>query len=117
MADTRPEYSDSYLEQIVEQIRQEKEQVRQEKEQVRQEKEQLQQQNKRYEATKFEEYLQHCHQLLSRSLSVKAVGKCTAGQIPLPIGKKCHTRRGSGSRLHSESRNFTSIYFHPTFTP
>lgn len=45
------------------------------------------QERKRNRQTTFEEFIQHCHDLLSRPLRAEEPSRSTTGKIPTPTGK------------------------------
>ena len=47
------------------------------------------QERERNQQTTFEEFIQHCHDLLSRPLRAEKPSRSTTGKIPAPTGKHC----------------------------
>lgn len=85
MADhSTPNYKELYL--------QAEERRKQAEEREKQEAERRRQAEERNQQTSFTEFLQHCHDLLSRQLRVEMPSRSTTGKIPLPTGKDCPTR-------------------------
>ena len=50
------------------------------------------QERERNRQTTFEEFIRHCHNLLSRPLRAEEPSRSTTGKIPLPTGKYCPLR-------------------------
>ncbi|KAF4467278.1 kinase-like domain [Fusarium albosuccineum] len=106
MADnSSPDYKKLFLQeqerrkQAEEQQRQAEEQQRQERkrreqaeERQKQAEDEARQDRERNQPTTFAEFICHCHNLLSRSLTVETPSRSTTGKIPLPTGKFCPTR-------------------------
>ena len=98
-------------------LRKQEEALRKQEEALRKEAEDSgRRERERNQKTTFEEFLRHCHNLLSLPLKAETPSRSTTGSIPLPTGKYCPTRLElweDCQTLHQEVYSSVCRYLQP----
>lgn len=105
-----PDYKSLFL-QAEERLKQEEERRKQEEERRKQAEEEGRRERERNRQTTLDEFICHCHDLLSRPLRVEFPSRSTTGTIPLPTGKYCPTQLRSWTDCPAQQQEvYNSVY-------
>ena len=67
------------------------------------------QERERNRQTTFEEFIRHCHDLLSRPLRAEEPTRSTTGKIPAPTGKHCPLRLLPWTNCSTKQREIYNV--------